>query len=94
MVIVVAVGRQRERYLVFVVVVLIVATQADEQCQLVVTQIGEVGLQVVGVDEHLQVLVEAHVDEGLLIHGLRLVLLQVVDNHLQGLLIALHELGL
>ena len=44
--------------------------------------------------EHLHPLILAQVDGGLLIHRLRLILLQVVDNHLQCLLVTLHQLGL
>ena len=94
MIIVVAVRSQHERYLVFVVVVLVVATQTDEHRQLTILQIGGIGYQVVGMHKHLHSLVLAQVNDALLIHCLRLVLLQVVDDHLKSLFVALHQLGL
>ena len=44
--------------------------------------------------EHLHPFVMAQVDGGLLIHRFRLIGLQVGGNHLQRLLVALHQLGL
>ena len=92
--VVAAVRCQHERYLVFVVVVLVVITQTDEHRQLPILQGSGIRQQVVGMHEHLHPLILAQVDGGLLIHRLRLVLLQVVHNHLQCLLITLHQLGL
>ena len=94
MVIVITVGGQHEWYLVFVVVVLIVGTQTDEHRQLTILQIGGIGHEMVGMHEHLHPLVMAQVDGGFLIHSLRLALLQIGGDHLQGLFVALHELGL
>ena len=92
--VVAAVRRQHKRYLVFVVVVLVVITQTDEHRQLPILQGSRIRQQVVGMHEHLHPLILAQVDGGLLIHCLRLVLLQVVHNHLQRLFVALHQLRL
>ena len=89
-----ALGGQLQRYLVLVVVVLVVAAQTDEDGQLVVLQVGGVGQQVVGMNEHLQALVLAQVVVQVLIDGLRLALTQVADGQTEGLLVVLDELRL
>ena len=92
--VVATVGRQRQGYLVFIVVVLVVATHADKHGELVVLQVGIVGNQMVGVDEHLHLLVLAQVETGVAIHGLRLTSLQILHHHVEGLFVGLYELGL
>ena len=79
---------------VFVIVVLIVGTQTDEHSQLVVLQLRAVGHQVVGMDKHLQALILAQVQIGILIHSLRLALRQVLHGETERLLIILCKLGL
>ena len=93
-IIVVAVGRQFQRDEVFVVVVTIVVTQTDEHCQLVVLQTSHVVDDVVGMNEHLQMLVATQVEGGVMINGLRLTLRDVSDHHAQCLLVSLGELWL
>ena len=93
LVIVVAVGRELQGYHVLVVVVAVVAAQTDEDGQLVVAQRVVVD-EVVGMDEHLQVLVLSHVEGGVAVDRLRLAVRQVVHHHAQRLLVGLGELGL
>ncbi len=62
---------QLQGYHVFVVVAGVVATHTDEDCQLVVAQVIVVD-EMVGVHEHLHVLILAQVECGITIDGLRL----------------------
>ena len=94
LIIIAAVRRQHQRNLVFVVVVLVVATQADKHRQLIVLQVCEVRHEVVGVDEHLHPFVLPQVERGILIDSLRLSMLHIPHHHIQGLLIVLHQLRL
>ena len=93
-VIVVAVGRQLQRDEIFVVVVAVVATETDEYCQLVILQRGVVVDEVVGVDEHLDMLIAAQVERRVTVDGFRLVLRQILDHQTQRLLVGLGQLGL
>ena len=92
--VVAAVGGQLQRYQVLIVVVLVVATHTDEYRQLMILQVGGIGHQVVGVYEHLHVLILAEVEASIAIDGLRLTLLQVLHHHVERLLVALHKLWL
>ena len=85
---------QLERYLILIVVVLVVATQADEHSQLVVLQLGGVLCQGIGMGKHLYALVLAQVEGGVLIHCLRLARIHVLYHETQSLLVVLHELCL
>ena len=91
---VVALGRQLQGYEILIVVALVVGTQTDKHCQLVVFKVGVVRHQVVGMHKHLHVLVLAQVEVGVLIDGLRLVLRQVLHRQTKCLLVVLRKLGL
>ena len=93
-VIVVAVGRQLQRDEIFVVVVAVVAAETDEYCQLVILQRGFVVDEVVGVNEHLDMLIAAQVERRVTVDGFRLVLRQVLDHQTQRLLVGFGQLGL
>ena len=92
LIIVAAVGRQLQGDDILVVVVLVVATHADEHRQLVVLEVGGIVDEVVGMDEHLEVLILAQVEDGIAVDGLRLASRQVLHHHVQGLLVGLGEL--
>ena len=92
--IVAARGGERQRNLILVVVVLIIGTEADKDCQLTVLQSSRVRVEGIGVCEHLDALVLAEIEGGVLIDCLRLARAQAVDRHSQSLLVALHELRL
>ena len=87
-------SRQRERYLVFVVVIVIVGTQAHEECQLSVLQVRGVDLKGVGMGKHLYALVVTHVVVGVLVYRNGGVVLHVVKVEAHSLLIVLHQLWL
>ena len=89
-----ALGGELQGYEVLVVVALVVAAQTDEDGQLVVLQLRVVGHQVVGVHIHLQTLVLAQVEVGVLVDGLRLVLRQVLHHQAERLLVVLRQLRL
>ncbi len=92
---VVVTGRSKgQRNLVFVVVVLVVASQTHEESQLVVGQVGNVVLHCVGMYEHLYALVLTHIHGGILVDSLRLARAKVVDGHCQSLFVRLYELRL
>ena len=93
-VVVAAVWREHQRNLVFVVVVLIVAAQTYEHGKLIVLQVGDIGHEMIGMDEHLHVLVLTEIERGLLIDGLRLSMLHVPHHHVQCLFVVLHKLWL
>ena len=83
-----------EGHLILIVVALVVAAQAHEHRQLVVGQIGGIVDGMVGMHEHLQAAVLAQVEVGVLEHSLRLAGAQVAHHHVEGLLVALHQLRL
>ena len=91
-IIVAAVGRQLQGDDILVVVVLVVATHADKDGQLVVLQVGGIVDEVVGMDEHLEVLILAQVEDSIAVDGLRLASRQVLHHHVQSLLVGLGEL--
>ena len=93
-VVVVAGSGELQRNLVFVVVALVVASQTDEDSELVVGEVGGVLLECVGMYEHLDAFVLAHVDGRVLIDGFSLTIRQVRDHHIERLLVALDELRL
>ena len=92
--VVVSLLRELQGNLVFVVVRFIVATQTHEDSQLIVSEAGDVLLEGMSMHEHLDVLVLAQVERGILIHGLRLSVAQIANHHRQRLLVALYELRL
>ena len=87
-------GRELQRYLIFIIVALVVAAEAHEDGELVVLQVGDILQEGVGVDEHLQTLVLAQVEGSLLVDRLRLAAAEVLHNHAHRLFVALHQLGL
>ena len=87
-------GRELQGNLVFVVVRLIVATQTHEDSQLVVSEASDVLLEGMAMHEHLNMLVLAQVERGILINGLRLSVAQIANHHRQCLFVALNELWL
>ena len=93
-VVVVAVGGELQGDDVLVVVVLIVTAQTDEDGQLVILQRRGIVDEVVGMDEHLHVAVEAQVEGGVAVDGLRLAAGEILHHHVEGLLVGLGELGL
>ena len=90
--VVVAGRRELQGDEILVVVALVVGSQAHKHGQLVVFELGAVGHEIVGVDKHLQVLVLAQVEVGVLVDGLRLVLREVLHGEAEGLLVLLSEL--
>ena len=86
--------RDFERYLIFVVVALIVATESNEDGKLVVGEIGDILRHGIGVYKHLESFVESEVFGGVFVYTLRLSRTQVVDNDVECLFVALHELWL
>ena len=59
-----------------------------------ILKVRRIGLQMVGMGEHLHTLVLSQVEGGVLIHTLRLTVTQVLHHHIQGLLVVLHQLWL
>ena len=92
--VVMAGGGKFQRYLILIVVALVVAAKADEDGELVVGEVGDILVERVGVDEHLQPAILAQVEGGVLVHTLRLAGAEVVDHDVEGLLIVFHQLGL
>ena len=87
-------SRQLQRDFILVVVVLVIRAQTDEHSQLVVSQVGRVLFEGVGVYEHLQPLVLAQVEGSVLVDSLRLACTQVVDDHGECLLVLFDKLWL
>ena len=83
-----------KRDLVFVVVITQVGTQANETGQVPVPQVRIDGTQLLGVYEHLQVLVLAHVVTGVLVHRACVMRAEVHYTNDHGLLVLRNELGL
>ena len=79
---------------VLIIVVPVVAAKAHEHGKLVVGQVSSILLEGIGVDEHLNALVLAQVESGVLINGLGLARREVVDNEAQRLLVLLGKLRL
>ena len=93
LVIVVAVGSQFQGDDVLVIVAAVVATHTHEQSQLVVAQLV-VADQVVGVYEHLHALIESQVEGSVAIDSLRLPGREVLNHHVQSLLVGFGQLRL
>ena len=83
-----------QRNLVLVEVALIVGAETYEYRQLSVLKIRLVGLESVGVNEHLQTLVLSEVERCVLVHRLCLAGAERGDAHRECLLVVLHELRL
>ena len=86
--------RERQRNFILIIVALIVGAEAYEHRQLVVLQVGGVGVERVGMHKHLHALILPEVEGGVLVHSLRLAVTEVFDVHRQRLLVALYKLGL
>ena len=87
-------SRQVERNEIFVIVVLVVRTQTDEDGQFLVLQVGDVLLHGICMDKHFQPFILTDVEGGVLIDGLRLSVAQILHHHVECLLIAFHQLWL
>ena len=81
-------------HLIFIVVALVVATQAYEYRQLVVAKVGNIVLQCVGMHKHLHTTILTKVVSGILIYTLSLVARKVCQCHRQCLLVSLGKLRL
>ena len=92
--IVTTIGSKLKRNLVLVVVVFIVATHTHEHGQLVVLKSCSIRHQMVGMHKHLHVFILAQIEVYVTINGLRLTMLQILNNHIQCLLIVLNQLWL
>ena len=86
--------RQMQRDLVFVVVIPEVRTQTDEAGQIAVFQLRIDTAHLLGVDEHLQVLVLPHVVSRVLIHRPGIMRREVHDPHHHRLLVLRNQLCL
>ena len=94
-IIIAAVGCQLQGDDILVVVALVVATHADKDSQLVILQIAWLIInQMVGMHEHLQVLILAQVEDGIAIDGFRLAWREILHHHRERLLVGLGQLGL
>ena len=68
-------------HLIFIVVALVVATQAYEYRQLVVAKVGNIVFQCVGMHKHLHTTILTKVVSGILIYTLSLVARKVCQCH-------------
>ena len=93
-VVVIACGREYQRNLVLVVVVLQVSTQADEARQVTILQVGIFSLQFLGVNKHLQMLVVTHVVGCVFVHGTCVAEWQVVHTQNHRLFVLCNQLRL
>ena len=87
-------GSQFQRNFVLVIVILVVGTQADEYCQLIIGKIRNIWLERIGMHKHLQTLVLPNVERSILVDGFRFFISQIMHRHGQSLLVALHKLWL
>ena len=85
---------QLQRYLVLVEVALVVGTETYEHRQLSVLKVSLVGLESIGVHEHLQAFVLSEVERCVLVHRLRLACAERGYAHRECLLVVLNELWL
>ena len=85
---------QLQRYLVLVEVALVVGTETYEHRQLSVLKACLVGLESIGVHEHLQTLVLSEVERCVLVHRLRLACAERGYAHRECLLVVLNKLWL
>ena len=93
-VVIAARSRKGERNLIFIIVILIVATQTDEDCQLPILQICGILLQGIGMGKHLDTLILTEVEGSILVYRLSLSTGQVPDNKTQSLLVGFNQLWL
>ena len=91
---VVVLGGEFQGHLIFIIVVLVVAAKAHKHCQLVVLKVGGILLQGIGMHKHLQTLILAEVEVGVLIHGLGLSLGKLLDDEAESLLVVFNKLWL
>ena len=87
-------GGEVEGYLVLVVVVLDVGAEAEEERDVAVAEVCGVVDERLGVDPHLEALVDAEVHLGVLVHAACVAGLESGDFHLHGLLVELQGLRL
>ena len=93
-VVIAARSRKGERNLIFIIVILIVATQTDEDRQLPILQVGGILLQGIGMGKHLDTLILTEVESSILVYRLCLPTGQVLDNQAQSLLVGFNQLWL
>ena len=93
-IVVLTLGSQFQRNLIFIIVVVVVAAKTYEYCKLVVSELGGVLLKGVGMDKHLHSLILAKVERCGLIYSLGFAVLHVVDRDVQSLLVVLDKLRL
>ena len=86
--------RQLQGNFVFVEVVLVVRAEPDEDTGLIVFRFGYILGQRVGMDEHLEVFVLAHVQVGVLVHGAGVSRSQVTYRQREGLFVVFGQLAL
>ena len=83
-----------QRYLVFIVVVLHVRTDADEHRDVTIAQVALVADRCLVVDEHLQTFIGAQVKFGVTVNATGITSIKVINGELHGLLVELGNLGL
>ena len=89
-----AFGRQFQRNFVLVIVVLVIAAQANEHRQFVVVQFAHIVEHVFGVGKHLQPPILAHIQRNVFIDGARIAGCQIVHTHNHRLFVFLRQLRL
>ncbi len=92
--VIMAFRRERQRHFVFVIIALVIRAEPQEKRELVVFEAGRVGVEGVGVNEHLQALVKTEVERRVLINAFRFARRQIRQRHGQCLLVAFHKLRL
>ena len=93
-VVIAARSRKGERNLIFIIVILIVTTQTDEDSQLPILQICGILLQGIGMGKHLNTLILTEVESSILVYRLGFSTGQIPDNKTQSLLVGFYQLWL
>ena len=93
-VVIAARSRKGERNLIFIIVILIVTTQTDEDSQLPILQVGSILLQGIGMGKHLDTLILTEVESSILVYRLGFSTGQIPDNKAQSLLVGFNQLWL
>ena len=86
------VSGQRERYLIFIIIMLNVGSQSDEQRQFAVAQSRRIVDQLLGMHPHLQPTVIAQILHGVAVDSARIPCCQPRDAERHRLLVELHDL--
>ena len=81
-----------QRHFVFIVIVLVVRTEADEYARLVVLERSVAGERV-GVGKHLQVAILSEVQAGVLVNGSCIARREVLHGDVEGLLVVFTQLA-